>query len=104
MHALIESPRLCFVHACTQPVKWKRKKSTDVTKRERGAAKGKEGSIKNTNSYAPSKVTNKWRNIHFYTFLERDQAGILHYLSIWFFFQFQLVYLFLNIFKIVKLK
>ena len=34
-------------------------------KRERGAFKGKEGSVKTKNSYSPSKVANEWRNIPF---------------------------------------
>ena len=38
-----------------------------VTKRERGVSKAKEGSIKTTNYYAPSKVAKEWRNIPFTT-------------------------------------
>ena len=65
MHALIASPglrlMLASVHACTQ-LNGKRKESTKSNKEIEGP-QSKEGSIKTTNSYAPSKVAKEWHNI-----------------------------------------
>ena len=56
-------PHACK-RACKTPSnKRKEKRVQLVTKRERGAPKGKEGSIKTTNSYSPSKVAKEWGNI-----------------------------------------
>ena len=56
--------RTSGLQACMHPPKGKRKESAMRDKeRKRGAPKAKEGSIKNTNSYSPSKVAKEWRNI-----------------------------------------
>ena len=52
---------LASVHACTQ-LNGKRKESTKSNKEIEGP-QSKEGSIKTTNSYAPSKVAKEWRKI-----------------------------------------
>ena len=65
-HALIASPRACK-RACTR---LKGKKDNKLQKERRDTTKGKEGSIKNTNSYTPSKVVNEWHNIPLFSFLK----------------------------------
>ena len=49
-------------HASVHAHGWSEKRE-QIAKKRGDTTKGKEGSIKNTNSYSPSKVANAWRNI-----------------------------------------